>query len=407
MLFRYRAIDTDGHKKQGDIEAPDRNAAINALQRRELVITSLEELDSSGEGKGGSGLGQELTFLERITNKDIVILSRQMATMFTAQVSALQVFKLLSQEMEKAKLRRILVQVADDLEAGSTISDALAKHPEAFSSFYVNMVKAGEESGLLDETFEYMADHLDRMYELNSKARNALIYPAFVLVVFAGVMALMFTMVLPQIGTVLTDTGQELPIYTKLILGVSEFFRDYWVFIVTALVIGGVAAWKYVQTPEGRRRFDRLKIEVPYLGSLYRNLTLARIAGNMNTMLASGIPMVRGLEITRDIINNTIYKEILDDAAEDVKAGSSLSATFAQYPEMPGVLVQMIKVGEETGELGRLLSMLSDFYKREVETAVDTLVSMIEPIMIVILGIGVFILLAAVLMPIYNLASGF
>ena len=402
MLFSYKALDTDGNRKSGKIDAPDRNTALNALQRRDLVVTSITE------GEESKGIfGKELRFFERVSNKDVVVLSRQMATLFEAQVSALRVFRLLGTEMENPKLRRILNEVAEDLQAGETISNSLEKHPDVFSNFYVAMVRAGEESGKLDDTFNYLADYLDRMYSIQSKARNALIYPAFVIGIFILVMILMFTVVIPKIKPILEGAGQELPIYTKIVLGFSTFLVSYWVFLLVGLVILGVLFWKYTQTDEGKASFDRFKLEVPYLGDLFQKLFLARMADNLHTMLVSGIPMVRGLEITRDVVNSKVYTEILNDAIEEVRGGSTLSAALSQYEEMPGIMVQMIKVGEETGELPSLLDTLAKFYEREVENAVDTLVGMIEPLMIVVLGVGVGVLLASVLMPIYNLASGF
>ncbi|MEX1086938.1 MAG: type II secretion system F family protein, partial [Candidatus Paceibacterota bacterium] len=238
MLFKYQALDTDGNRKNGNIDAQDRDAAINALQRRDLVITSIET--SSGQGEGSSVLQREIKWFERVTQKEVVVLSRQMATLFNAQVSALRVFRLLGSEVQNNKLRRVMDQIADDLQGGSTISEALSRHPSVFSSFYVNMVKAGEESGRLDEIFTHLADHMDRMYEINAKTRNALVYPSFVIVVFIGVMALMFTTVIPQISVILEDVGQELPIYTKIVLGVSDFFANFWFFILVTLAVVGV-----------------------------------------------------------------------------------------------------------------------------------------------------------------------
>ncbi|MEX0930512.1 MAG: type II secretion system F family protein, partial [Candidatus Paceibacterota bacterium] len=211
MLFKYQALDTDGNRKNGHIDAPDRDAAINALQRRDLVITTIDATDEAGEDT--SILHTEIRWFERVTQKEIVVLSRQMATLFNAQVSALRVFRLLGSEAQNSKLRRVMEQIGDDLQAGNTISEALSQHPSIFSPFYVNMVKAGEESGRLDEIFTHLADHLDRMYEINTKTRNALVYPSFVIVVFIAVMGLLFTTVIPQISVILEDVGQELPIY--------------------------------------------------------------------------------------------------------------------------------------------------------------------------------------------------
>jgi type IV pilus assembly protein PilC len=268
-------------------------------------------------------------------------------------------------------------------------------------------VKAGEESGRLNETFNYLADYLDRTYEVTSKAKNALIYPAFVIITFIGVMILMFTVIIPKISSILTDSGQALPIYTQIVLDVSSFFVHYGVFLLVAVVIGALALWRFATTPEGQLSLSSFKLSVPYVGDLYKKLYLSRIADNLHTMIVSGIPMLRSLEITANVVGNDIYKQILEQSLTAVKGGSSLSSSLSQYPEIPGILVQMVKVGEETGQLGKILKTLASFYQREVMNAVDTLVGLIEPVMIVVLGLGVGILLASVLMPIYNVASTF
>jgi len=337
----------------------------------------------------------------------MVVLSRQLATLFESQVSALRVFRLVAEGNDQPLIRNTLHEVADDLQAGSTISGALAKHPKVFTNFYVSMVKAGEESGKLDEVFLFLADSLDRTYEVTSKARNALIYPAFVIVVFFAVMILMFTMVIPKISGILVDSGQEIPIYTKVVLAISSLLVNYFWILAIVLVVGGYAFVRYVRTDDGELQFERFKLSMPYLGGLYRKLFLSRISDNMNTMLSSGIPMIRTLEITADVVGGRIYRDILLNAVEMVKGGASVSDTFSRYEEMPNIFIQMVRVGEETGQLGNILKTLAKFYQREVINAVDTMVDLIEPVMIVMLGVGVGVLLASVLVPIYNIAQGF
>lgn len=385
---------------EGTIDANSVDSAISLLQKKGYTVSKINEQQSASS----FSLRFESLF-NRVSNKDIVILSRQLATLFEAKVSALRIFTLIGGQTENPTLKKYLLQVADDLQGGSAISKALARHPDAFSDFYVNMVKAGEESGKLDETFNYLADYLDRSYEVTSKAKNALIYPSFIIVVFVGVMVLMFTVIIPKIALMITDSGQEVPFYTAIVLALSNFLVNYWIFILVALVIGGFAFWRYVSTEEGSRQFDLIRLQTPYVGDLYKKLYLSRLADNMNTMIVSGIPILRALEITAAIVDNRIYKEILDRTLIEVKGGAALSASLAQHEEIPGMMVQMIKVGEETGELGGILKTLARFYQREVIQAVDTLVSLIEPAMIVALGIGVGVLLASVLVPIYNLAS--
>ncbi len=397
MLFKYKALDQEGKKKDGSIDALNKTVAISALQRRGLIVVSLKGEESKSIFKG--------TFLDRVPLRDVVVMSRQLATLFASQISALKAFTLLSENAENKMLASQLRGVGDDLQAGSSISDALAKYPDTFSEFYVNMIKAGEESGKLNETFEYLAQYLDRQYNLTSKTRNALIYPAFVVVVFITVMLLMFVMVIPNLSALLIESGQEIPIYTSIIIAISSFIVNYGIFIaifVVALIL--YLLW-YRRNDRGKEYLDHLKISFPLIGNLYKKMYLSRISDNLNTMLSSGISIVRSIEITADVVGNEVYKRILREALESVKSGNTLSDAMGRHVEVPPIMVQMIKVGEETGSLGSILKTLADFYRREVDDAVDTLIGLIEPAMIVVLGLGVGILLTSVLVPIYNIAS--
>lgn len=399
MLFRYRAIDQDGRERGGTIEALSKEVAVTALQRRNLIISAIESADHK------SILEINIPFFGRIKNKDIVIFSRQIATLFEAQVPALRIFRLLAAEVDNKQLAQALSEVADDIQGGSPISKALSRHPKAFSTFFVNMVRAGEESGRLSETFDYLADYLDRSYELLNKAQNALIYPAFVISVFSAVMGLMFTVVIPKISAVLVDSGQEVPIFTKIIIGLSNFLLHYGLFILVILAALGVYLFQMGKTQRGKLVLDEMRLKIPYIGTLYKKLYYARIADNFATMLLAGVSVIEALEITGSVVGNAVYEQVLSTVAVDVKGGLSISDSFGRHPEMPGIMVAMIRVGEETGELGQILTTLAKFYNREVANAVDTLVGLIEPLMIVLLGGGVGILLAAVLIPIYNLTG--
>ncbi len=400
MLFNYRALDAEGHEREGSIEALSMDVAVSTLQRRSLIVSSIEPADKK------SFLSMDLGLFKGVSHKDVVILSRQVATLFEAQVSALRIFRLLASEVDNKYLADVLTEVADDIQGGSPISKAMAKHEKVFSTFYVNMVRSGEESGKLSQTFMYLADYLDRTYEVMSKAQNALIYPAFVIVTFMAVMGLMLTMVIPRISQILLESGQEIPLYTKVVIALSEFLVNYGAFFLVALAVGGFFAYRSMQTAEGRLVFDAAKLQMPYLGDLYEKLYLSRIADNFSTRLVSGVPVVEAVEITSTVVENAVFEGILKDVAEDVKGGASISEALGKHDEIPGIMIAMIKVGEETGELGTILGTLAKFYRREVSNAVDTLVDLIEPLMIVFLGLGVGTLLAAVLIPIYNLAGG-
>ena len=399
MLFKYKAINSEGVNKEGEIDAPNREVAISGIQRRGLVVISIKD-----EAQKKPFLS--MTFFERVSTKDVVILSRQISTLFEAQVSALKAFTMLATNTENKLLGRKLAQITDDLQAGISISGALAKHPDVFSDFYINMVKVGEETGKLNQTFLHLAEYLDRQYAITSKTRNALIYPVFVVITFFIVMILMFVIVIPKLSAIILDSGQEAPIYTKLVIAVSNLFVNYGFFVLIFFVLLGVWVWRLSVTEKGKIYLDSMRLSVPLIGNLYKKLYLSRITDNINTMLTSGVPIVRSIEITAEVVGNHVYKRILKEVADGVRAGLALSDAFNRYGEqIPKILVQMVQVGEETGSLGTILKTLSNFYVREVDDAVDTLVGLIEPIMIVVLGLGVGILLVSVLMPIYNMAG--
>lgn len=399
MLFKYKAIDPSGINKEGEIDASNKDMAVKALQERNLIIVSVVDSEDSQSMF-------KMTFFERVKNKDIVILSRQIATLFEAQVSALKTFTMLATNNENKLLSKKLNEVSADLQAGVSISGALARHPDVFSDFYINMVKAGEETGKLNQTFAYLADYLDRQYEITSKTKNALIYPAFVVFTFIVVMTLMLTVVIPKLAEIILDSGQEVPFYTKIVIEASNIMVNYGFLILIFVILFGIYVWWLSSRPSGKIYIDKVKLSIPIVGPLYKKLYLSRISDNLNTMLTSGIPIIRSIDITAEVVSSKVYKELLKDVADQVKSGLSIADSFSKYHEqIPNIMVQMIKVGEETGALGQILKTLSDFYKREVDDAIDGMIGLIEPAMIIFLGLGVGILLVSVMIPIYNLAG--
>jgi len=400
-IFTYTALDAEGNERQGTIDAVNMDIAIAALQRRGLVISGIDPAEKP------TMFSARLSFFDRVTNADVVMLSRQITTLFEAQVSALRAFRLLAAEARTPALGEKLTAIGNDLQSGSTISAALARHPDVFSAFYVNMVRAGEETGKLDETFSFLADYLDRNFELTQKARNALVYPAFIMMTFVVVMVLMMTLVIPQLAGMLEEVGQSLPLYTRVVIGLSEFMTRYIFLMLALLVAGGIFLYRFSRTAHGREMLSRARLETPAIGGIYRKIYLSRIADNLSTMLRSGIQVLRGLEITGLVVGDAVYEKVLSDSAADVKGGMPLSEALRKHPEIPGIVVAMVKIGEETGNMSSILETMARFYRREVNNAVDTLVGLIEPLMIVVLALGVAVLLASVLLPIYNIASSF
>jgi type IV pilus assembly protein PilC len=399
MLFNYEAFTNTGEKKTGSVEASSKDLAIAAVQRRGLIVSTILE------SKDKALFKKDLFEKKNIPMKDIVTMSRQMSTLFESQIPALKAFMLLSENTANRKLSGILAEVAEDIKSGTYISAALAKHKEAFSEFYVNMIKSGEESGRLTQTFSYLADYLDRQYQLTSKTKNALIYPSFVIGVFFIVMILMFTFIVPKLADIIAESETEVPFFTKIIMKISELFVNYGLYLLFAVIALVIVLVRYARTENGKLYFDKLKITFPVIKNIYQKLYLSRMADNLDTMLASSIPIVRAIELTSSVVGNRIYQDVLKEITESVKSGNSLSIAFSSHNEIPTIMSGMIKVGEETGSLGNILKTLGRFYGREVNEAVDTMVSLIEPLMIIMLGLGVGVLLASVLMPIYNIAG--
>lgn len=400
-LFSYKAVDKDGKPATGTIDAVTVDVAVNSLQRRGLIVQTIDPIKG-----GGSFFGKNLSYFERISTKDVVMLSRQVATLFEAQVSALRAFRLLATETVNPALQDRLTTIANDIQAGMPMSRAMAKHPKVFDNFYVSMVRTGEETGKIDDTFNFLADYLDRNYEITSKAKNALIYPAFVIGVFIIVMLLMMTLVIPRMADILVETGQELPIYTRAVLAISNFLVHYFYLVIIGIVIAVVMGMRVLQSPNGKEIFSRIKLGVPYVGVLYQKLFLSRIADNLSTMLTSGIQMIRALEMSASVVGDPSYEQALLAVAREVQTGVHTSDAMSKQKVFPGIVVAMVRVGEETGDMGKILDTMAKFYRREVGNAVDTLVSMIEPLMIVSLALGVGVLLASVLVPIYNISAG-
>src|SRR3989338_2439238 len=399
MKYNYQSRNSAKELQTGVLEAATLDIAVSSLQRRGLIVVSLKPEDERSFA--------EFRLFGRVKQKDIVILSRQLSTLFEAKVPVVESLRVIISEMENPLLKREITTLLDDIQGGAAMSQAMSRHPKVFSTFYVNMVRSGEESGKLDETFTYLADYLERSYELTSKARNALIYPAFVFFTFIVVMILMFVIILPQLIPILNEVGGELPIYTRALIGLSNIMRTFGVLVLLICGVIGLFLWRYYQTDAGRLMAHRFQISIPLVGTLYRKLYMARLADNLQTLLSGGIPVVRALEITGEIIGNEVYRLALLESIESIKGGSSISASFARHPDIPPLLSQMVRIGEETGRLDNILKSIARFYQKEVVNLVDNLVDLIEPIMILVLGGGVGLLVAAILMPIYSITAQF
>ncbi|MSR71524.1 MAG: type II secretion system F family protein [Candidatus Taylorbacteria bacterium] len=403
MLFHYTAVNKDGIKVESEVDSYSLDTAVVLLQKRGLnVVTIKEKTTETGMSSTLAGMG---FFKPKVKPKDIVIFSRQVATLFQAGVSALKGFRLLAAENESKALQIELTNVADDIEAGVSLSDSLERRPHLFSPFYVHMVKAGEESGKLNEAFIYLADYMDRDYELKTKIKKALTYPSFVIGTFILIMIGMFTFVIPKMAAMFADQGSELPLITRIVLGMSDVFVKYGLITFPLLIVGCWFFYKWSQTEDGSRTLDEIRSKAPVLKTLYQRIFLTRLADNMNTMLTSGVPIVRSIDITAAVVENKVYQDLLKRVSKKVQSGTAFSKALYEEPLVPNILIQMVHIGEETGEIGYILKTLATFYKRELDTSIDNVIGLIEPAMIVALGLGVGILVSAVLLPMYSLSS--
>ncbi|MBI3305108.1 type II secretion system F family protein [Candidatus Parcubacteria bacterium] len=399
MLFFYTARTSDGQMQTGTIEAASPDIGVELLQQHGLVVISLRP-------QGASIFDAPLKFFNRVKSKEIVIFSRQLSTLLDAEVPITESLRTLMEQTGSATFRGVLFEISADVEGGMSMSKAFQKHPQVFSDFFVTLVKSGEVSGKLQEVFAYLASYLEREYELVSKARRATVYPAVVLFAFLVVAVIMLVFVVPQLTLILTESEVELPFLTRLLIGTSNFLQAWGWLVGIGVVVGIFFLIRYGRTTEGKEFFDRLILRLPGFGNLFKKMYLARLAETLSTMIVGGIPIVQALGVTSDVVGNTVYRTILGEVMEAVRRGEMMSGVLrSHHPTIPLLVTQMMSVGEKSGKLDTILRKLADFYRREVESLVENLTNLIEPILILVLGGGVGILIAAVLLPIYNLAS--
>jgi len=313
----------------------------------------------------------------------------------------------LARQSDNLYFRQIISEVASDIEGGSIFSKALANHPKVFDDFFVNMIRSGEVSGTLENTLLYLADYLERQHYLNSKVKNAMVYPAFILFGFLVIGVLMMVMVIPNLTKILEESGQELPLATKAIIGLSDFLRNWgWLLLVILFGGAGYIAYLFKNSIAFRHYWHGLKIKIPILGKIFKKIYISRLADNLSTLITGGISILQALQVSADVVGNLVFRDIILEAKDQVRAGGTISGSFEKYPEIPNLVVQMIATGEQAGALDDILKKMSSYYSKEIDTTVDTLSQLIEPILIVVLGIGVAFLVAGILMPIYNIAGG-
>jgi len=405
--FQYIVINKEGKREVDIIESPSLESAISLLQNQQLIIIEIKPIQETDLAfyKFVAGFSN---FFVRIKNEDIVIFTKQMAVLIQAKVPLVQSLRVMAKQTENKNFSNIINEVANDVDAGTVFSRALSKFPKVFSGFFIQMIRSGEISGRLEETLIYLSDYINKQYLLNAKARGAMIYPAFIIGAFVVVSALMLIFVIPNLTSILVESGQKLPLVTRILIGTSNFVKTWgWLLF---LFLGAVVYFIVIsikKSPEWRYAYDKLKIHLPIFGELLKKIYLARFSETLSTLSSAGIAISQSLEITADVVGNVVYRKIIIEANEAVRKGSNISMVFARYEEILPMVTQMISIGEQTGKLDTILKQVSAFFTEEVNRAFDNIVNLIEPILIVVLGAGVGILVAAILLPIYNLVNAF
>lgn len=400
MFFSYQARTKEGEIIRGEIEAVSEDAAAEILLEKDWQILSLKE-------KRKFVLPFFLQFLAKVSRKDLIVFSRQLAIMVAANVPLVEALAIVAQQTANENFRRIINKIAAEVEGGAKLSSAFSAHPAIFSEFFVSIVKSGEISGRLEEVLEYLADQQERDYELMNKIRGAMIYPAFILAGLVVVGVLMMVFVVPKLTGILKESGAPLPLATRILIGTSDFFVNYWWLMLLLVIFLAIFGQFYTKTKKGKAIWDFFKIKIPIFGPLLQKIYLTRFTRSLATLIIGGVDLVQGLNVVGEVVGNTVYQDLIEKTKQEVEDGHSIVSVFRQSKEIPPMLCQMMAVGEETGKIDEVLEKLSAFYSREIENTVRNLVSIIEPVIIMVLGIAVGVMVAAIIMPMYQLAAQF
>ena len=397
-IFQYKAHNKAGEKINGMVEAENEANAIDILEEKNYRIISLEEKKA---------LPSVLSVLNRIKPKDLVVFSRQFSVLISATVPVVQSLRILIDQTENLKLKMIISEIADDVDGGTKLSEAMSKYGNVFNKFYISVIKSGETSGKLDDILDYLANEMEKSYDLKSKIKSAMIYPAFVLSGLGLVGIGMMVFVLPKLTDIIKQSGMELPLSTKILIFSSDVLSHYWILLILVLLFVIIGIKLIVKTKQGKYVKDFILLKLPIFGNLFKKIYIVRFTRSLQTLIVSGITLTIGLKIVSEIVENSIYQKVLNQAVKDVEDGNPLSATLEKSKLIPKMLSQMISIGETTGKLDLVLDKITKFYTREINSIVENLLTLMEPIIIVVIGIAVGIMVAAIIMPMYNMAQAY
>jgi type IV pilus assembly protein PilC len=400
--FKYRARTKEGELQVGQVAALSKNEASSILSSHGLYVLVLDEVDED------KWYGRFLNYANRVKTKDLMVFTRQFATLLSARIPLDDALITLRKQTRNPSLFTIVSEISADIEAGLSLSQSLEKYDKVFSGFYVSMVRSAEITGRIGEAVGFLADYIEKQSTLVAKVRNALIYPIVMIALFFVVGGIMVVVVFPQIGPVFEEAGVELPIFTRILLSGGIFLSQWWWAVLAVLITMVFVAADYFRTPEGRTLADEILFRIPVVNKLLRELYVARFAESLSVLIKGGIPITQAVEITGHTVGNASYREALHEVSGDLQKGEQLSQSLAKHEALfPPLVSQMTAVGESTGRLDTLLQKISDFYAREVDGLVGSLVELIQPLLMVVIGVLVGVLFASILIPIYNLAQTF
>jgi type IV pilus assembly protein PilC len=398
--FQYKVKDKNGKLVEGSLEAENAQLVVSKLRSMGYVPI---EIQQSG---GGASLQRELKIpglSDRVKLKEVAVFSRQFATMINSGLSLLRSLNILAEQTESKALAEIVNQVRMDVEKGSSLSQAMQKHPKAFGRLYVSMVRAGEVGGALDSVLLRLADTIEKQVELRRKVKSAMTYPMVVAILVLTIVAAMLLFVIPMFEGIYKQLGGSLPAPTQLLINLSNFLRKLWYVAFAGIVGGAIAFRKWIASEEGRKQWDAIKLKVPIFGKLVRKTALARFSRTLSALVRSGVPILESLDIVAETSGNYVVSKAVRETQAAVKRGDPLSKKLEEHPVFPPMVVQMMAVGEETGALDEMLDKIADFYDQEVEATVDALTSLIEPLLIVVMGVCVGGMIISLYLPMFNI----
>jgi type IV pilus assembly protein PilC len=400
-VYKYKAKDSLKNKTIRDnIVASNKTEATQKLVRKDWQVLKIENISDNFEGK-------LLLYINKIKQKDLVMFFRQFAVMIEANVTIVESLKTLVDQTKNISLQKLISDLAYDVDSGYLLSDAMAKRGDIFTEFYINIVRSGETSGKLEEVLNYLADEVEKNYDMVSKLKNSMIYPIFIIVALVGVGVFMMVFVLPELITVIEESGGELPMATKIVIAVSNFLQSY-LWLVIILIVGAVFGFKHIaKTKKGGAILDKMRISLPVFGNLFRLIYIVRFTRSLSTLLKGGVNISKSLEISGRVVKNQVYKSLINDTLKAVNDGSSIVSAFEKSSDMPIMVTQMMAIGEKAGKLDEVLDRITEFYNKEINSTLDNLTTILEPMIMIILAVGVGIMVAAVILPMYNLASSF